>query len=192
MKLACCLAVLALASCASTPAVRADETAADVKDMRITLYLGARQLDEEEDFEPAEDQAMIGAEFVYERPESAVGFEIGLMGSADEGEALGFDVEGNTSELYGGIRKTFGSGVVRPVLGAGVSFLNAEFKASGVASDDDSSIAGYLHGAVLFDISRSFFLGVDVRYLLGSDLEIGGVDTDADYAQYALVLGFSL
>jgi hypothetical protein len=191
MKLALCLAVVCLASCAASPVTRSEETSTDVKSHRISIYLGARQLDED-DYEPAEDQAMLGAEFAFERPGSSVGFEIGLMGSVDEGEALGFDVEANTSELYAGIRKTFGSGVVRPVLGAGVSYIHSEFELSGVGSDDDASIAGYVHGAVLFDISRSFFLGVDVRFLLGSDLEIAGVDTDADYAQYALVLGFAL
>ncbi len=190
MKLALVL-VFALASCASIPGSRPDESADAASANRLALYLGMRGLDEE-DYEPVENQFTMGLEFVHEPVGSAIGWEIGLLGSRDEGEQSGFDVEGRTGELYGGIRKSFPTENVRPYVGAGLAYIDSEFEVSGVGSDDDASIAGYLHGGVQFDLSESFFLGIDVRYLLGSDLEIVGVDTDADYQQYALVLGFSL
>ena len=33
--------------------------------------------------------------------------------------------------------------------------------------------------------------GLDLRFLFGSDLELGNVDTDADYGQLAFFLGFA-
>ena len=190
MKFALTLAVGALVSCAALPAPPREEVDAPSAD-RLALYLGMRGLDEE-DYEPVEDQFTLGLEFAHEREGSALGFEIGLLGSRDDGDALGFDIEGRTGEIYAGIRKSFPSDRVRPYVGGGVSYIDSEFEVTGVGSDDDASIAGYVHGGVLFDLSESFFLGIDVRLLLGSDLEIVGVDTDADYQQYALVLGFSL
>lgn len=156
---------------------------------QLSIYLGQRALDED-DYEPVEDQAMFALEFAHEPEGSTLGWELGLAGSADESEILGTDVEGATGELYGGVRKTFGSGAIRPVLGGGLSFIRSAVEVSGVGDDDDASLAGYVHGGVQFQLSTTFSLGLDARVLFGSDLEIAGVETDADYGQLALVLGF--
>ena len=179
------LIVLGLAGCAAAPAPIQSAT----RENRISIYLGQRNLDED-DWEPVEEQATFGLEFSRETAGSPVGFEIGLMGSADEADFGGADVEGTTGELYGGLRKTFGGDVVRPYVGGGIAFITAEAEISGVGSDDDSSPAGYLHGGIDFDVTDSFFLGIDLRFLFASDIEIAGFETDADYVQFALVLGF--
>ena len=68
---------------------------------------------------------MLGLEFSQERPGSAVGWELGLMASGDESTSSGIDVEGATAEVYGGVRKSFGSGSLRPVIGGGLSAIAA-------------------------------------------------------------------
>lgn len=168
-------------------------------DQRISLLLGQRSLDED-DWAPVEDQATFAVEYSLENPGAPVGWEVGLAASKEDGDVrilnTNVDVEGTTSELYGGVRKSFGEpgATVRPYVGGGLSFINAELEVSvpgDSESADDSSIAAYAHGGLAFDVSESFFLGVDLRLLFGSDLSIEGFDTDADYTQFAFVLGFS-
>jgi hypothetical protein len=195
MKLALVAALAALASCSALPTRRAalEEPAAPAapKSNRISFYLGQRSLDE--DFwAPVEDQAVFAVDYARETPGSVVGFEVGLAGSYDNENVAGFDIDGTTAELYGGVRKTFVTGsVVRPVLGAGLSLIDAEVQVAGFGSGDDTSLAGYAHGGVDFDITEAFFLGLDLRWLFGSDIEIAGISGDADYVQLALVIGFA-
>jgi hypothetical protein len=188
MKLALCLALASLASCA---AVSQDVPPRDPtihRDNHIALYLGQRNLDED-DWEPVEEQPMFGIEYAREPYNSAVGFEIGIMGSSDDDEVGGIDFEGRTGELYGGIKKTFGEDVVRPHLGMGLSVINAEGEVAGF-DDDDSAIGVYAHGGIAFFPSESFFVGLDLRILYGGDLELGGSDVEPNYGQLALILGF--
>ena len=191
MKLALCLASLSLASCAALPSGSPVQDPSAARENRISLYLGQRNLDED-DWAPVDEQATFGLEFSQERLGSAIGWEVGLMGSADDDDVAGLDVEVTTGELYGGVRKTFGDGVVHPYVGGGLALINLKADVSGVGDDDDGSAAGYAHGGVAFAVSESFFLGLDLRLLFGSDVTIAGFDSDADYGQLALLLGWSL
>ena len=173
----------------STGGVSTSSSSAD-RNSRVTIYLGQRSLDESY-WAPVEDQATFGVEYAREPAGSTIGWEIGLLGSADETTVIGFDVEATTGELYGGVRKTFGSGVARPYVGGGLSFINAEVDVAGLGSADDSSPAAYAHAGISFDVTSSFFLGADLRLLFGSDMTIAGVSGDADYAQLAIHLGWS-
>lgn len=194
------LVLTALASCASLAQEGAGPAAARTapsgspaadKANRVTFYLGGRRLDEDL-YEPVEDQAVFGIEYARERPGSALGFEIGLQGGADEDQVLGTDIESRTSELYLGLRKSIPTGsIVRPVFGAGLSLIAASVDVSGFGDDDDGSLAGYAHAGVDFDFTEHFFLGLDLRGLFGSDIELAGVEGDADYVQLALAIGFA-
>jgi hypothetical protein len=163
-------------------------TPAPTRDNHIALYLGQRSLDST-DYSPVEDQLTFGVEYVRERPDSVLGFELGFMASADDATVAGFDVKGKTYEAYAGLHKSFGSAVIKPYIGAGVAYINSEVEVSGFGSEDDSSFAGYAHGGLTFDLTDTFYLGVDARLLFGSSMTIAGVDTDADYVQYAVTAG---
>lgn len=197
MKSRICLMILAavLSACtavtpSAVPSSAAQELTSAEKSNRVSLYLGQRDLDKD-DYDPVDEQGTIGLEYAHEPPGSPVGFEVGVMGSRSKEHAGGFEVEGKTGELYGGIRKSFGSDVVRPYIGAGIALINSKVDVSGAGDDDDSSAAGYAHAGINFDITPSFGIGLDLRFLFGSDMTIAGVDTDADYGQLALVLGFA-
>lgn len=185
------LAALAplFAACSALPA----QTPVPVDDTehahQVSFLVGMRSLDED-DYEPVEDQTAVGLEYAYERPGGALGFELGVTTSSDDDEFMGFDVEADTFEIYGGVRKTFGRDVVRPVIGGGLALIESTVEVDGFDVDDDS-IAAYVHGGVGFHLAESFVLGLDARLLVGSDLEIAGVDTDADYGQAAIFLGFT-
>ena len=154
---------------------------------QLTVYLGQRMFDE--DFwAPLEDQLTFGLEFSQERSSQMIGWEAGLMYSYDEDEFGGFDIEASSLEFYGGLHKTFldPASPLRPYFGGGLAWITGEFEASGLGSDDDSSIGLYAHGGLRGRITESFFLGADLRLLLGTDVEIAGVEGDGDYVQFAL------
>jgi hypothetical protein len=58
-------------------------------------------------------------------------------------------------------------------------------------SDDDTTFGGYAHLGAFWRVPGGFSVGVDGRIATTSDLELFGVDTDADYSQIALTLGWS-
>ncbi len=196
MKFASLCVLLALSACSAVPKAAWQDPSEDPdRPTRFALYLGQRNLDED-DYEPVDEQVMLGLEFVHEARDSVVGWELGLAGSADEEtvQLLGqdVDVEATTGEVYAGIRKSIGSGRFRPYVGGGVAYIQSELEAStslGSGSVDDGSIAGYLHVGVSFDLTPGFFIGLDLRALLGSDLDYDGLESDADYEQLALTIG---
>lgn len=201
IRLACALAALsALASCAgfdqeaTGPAAArtaARSSPAEHHANRLAFYLGGRKLDEDL-YAPVDEQGVFAIEYARETPGSAVGFELGLQGGREQDEVLGTDVESTTSELYLGLRKSVPTGsLVRPVFGAGLALVATSIDVAGFGDDEDASLAGYAHAGVLFDLTESFFLGLDLRGLFGSDIELAGLDGDADYAQLALAIGFS-
>ena len=168
----------------------------------MTLHLGFRDLGS--DFGDVDKQPVIGLEIKVQPTErvSPWAIEWGLMFSTDDDTffdpILGgnVDVDADVFEGYVGGRYTFPleNPKIHPYLGAGLSVINVDFDLDGgplgSVSDDDTSLAGYIHGGVLFDLSERWFTGVDVRALLGSDLDIFGSSGDADYVQGSAVFGF--
>jgi len=160
--------------------------AASPRSSKIWLYLGGRSLSS--DYEPVEDHGVIGVEYSYEPVGSLVGFEAGFMGSY--GEEIVFS--SSTAEFYAGVKKTFRrENKFQPYVGAGLSAINVRVEALS-ADADDTGFGGYAHGGGTWLLGKSLHLGVDLRGLFGTDLTIAGFDTDADYFQVALVLGWLL
>lgn len=189
MKLAGALALSAVTACAAPYAPQRDDPTSDWRDNRLSFYLGQRNLDED-DYDPVDEQTVFGMEYARELEDSPVGFEAGLVASGDSGHLSGgVDVEGTTGEIYGGLRKSFGKGRLRPFAGVGIAYINSEVRLFGGPDVDDSSLAAYAHAGLAFDATQHFYFGLDLRFLFGSDLELAGIDTDADYGQLALVLG---
>lgn len=160
----------------------------DAPSNRISLLLGARELDD--DYEPVEAQSMLGFEYVHESPDSFIGFEAGIAASAAEDEAAGIDIEGSSSEIYAGLRKSFGSGLVRPYVGAGVALIRTAIDPENAPSDDGGSLAGYAHGGAELWLGPRWYAGLDLRFLFASDIQYEFRDTDGDYGQIALFIGF--
>lgn len=177
------------------PPVVANSAGGAILPNRVTLYVGQRSLDED-DWTPLEDQTAFAIEFAHEPEDSVIGFELGLAGSADDTIVNGVDVEARTAELYAGVVKSFlrNKGAVRPYIGGGISLISAEIEASAggqTVDDDDSSVAGYLHGGAAVHLGSAFYLGVDLRVLFGSEVSLFGFDIDADYTQLTAFLGLA-
>jgi hypothetical protein len=157
---------------------------------RLSLFVAQRSLDEQ-DYQPVERQPTLGIEYANESREDRFGWEVALFASRDEDDSAGVEYTGSTREASFGIRKSFGTRKARPYVGGGLAYVDAKVDPSGAASDSDGSFAGYFHFGFDVPVTPSFLLGLDIRVLHGSELEIAGLDTDADYAQVALKIGFS-
>ncbi len=193
------LALAALASCHSLPGLQggaAGSSPASVPEQQLTLYLGQRSLSDDTFWTPNEDQTVGALEYSRENRADVVGWEVGIAGSSDaSSDAVGNAWKGSTAEFYGGVRKSWGDGAIRPYVGAGLSYIAAEWELFG-QTDDDSSMAGYLHGGLQWLVSPAVCIGFDLRTLFGSSLSLGQNTTggdfagDADYVQAALSVGW--
>lgn len=183
------LLVLPLASCAALTSPRPYGPPLGAGGSKLTLFFGEREL-EEDDYAPVEEQETVGAALSWEPAHGGLGGELGVLSSEEEETVLGLDVEGKTLEVFGGVRQNFGSEALRPYLGGGLSWIESEVE-SGPLTDDDDSLGLYLHAGIDAWVTPNVSLGVEYRLLLGTDMDVFGVETDADYEQVGVTLGFS-
>jgi hypothetical protein len=175
--------------CAAVPTARPQsDAAANANDSAITVLVGNRSMTDDDNWSPLEDQLAFELGFNTVPSDWPVGIEASVSYSDDDDSG----VEGETKEASLGVRKTWdvSEGRVHPYVGGGLAGIQAEFSGFG-QSDDDTSVAGYVHGGVGFDLGSHFLIGVDVRLLLGSDITLFGIDGDADYVQYGLMVGYA-
>jgi len=195
------LLFLCLSACAATPAPGA-AASVDVMERVTTMRLlgGIRELDDD-DWEPLESHVLVGVELDSYRPADPIGFELGGSFSEDEeSDSAGADfIDGEVDafEIYAGARKTWHAtdGLVRPYLGAGLTFISGEVEVEGSiagipfsGSDDDSTLGFYAHAGLAVFVSERVSLGADLRGVLGAEFD----DLDGDYLQAAGFLAMTL
>jgi len=181
MRAAVLVCFLALSSCRSLPRPWGEGV-----DLSTQLLGGYRALHDHPEYEA---QPVIGLELASIERVRQLGYEAGAFyGSEQEGGPR--NVEGEVNEVYLGLRRTFGDGAgARPFLATGVSWVRVEtFLDDPTVNYDDDSLGGYLHGGVLWKVSRfelervlDVLIGVDGRLVIGDEV---------DLAQLALVLSF--
>jgi opacity protein-like surface antigen len=170
-----------------------------------TLLIGQRSLEKDDDWDPADDQLLLGLQIDWYDPDwwyhddRALGYELGLFYSNDDDDVNipgvgSIDVEATTAEFSFGGRFTlhFERFRLHPYVGAGAAVIWAEADpASGTSGDseDDWSPGAYAHAGVYWNAWRELMLGFDYRILMLTDVDVG-IDTDVDYQQLAFTLGF--
>lgn len=164
---------------------------------QITLLAAARDFTDDPVFGRVDNELALGIEYAQEI-QDGLGFEVGAQGSLglDGGLSGDSDVTGASAELYGGGRYFVKlDSKWRPYVGVGLSAIIAgvdDDEGGQVADDQDFTFGVYAHGGVQYDINESLFLGVDVRGLFATDLNLDTINGDADYFQIGLGLGFRL
>ncbi len=199
---ACFALVASLASCAAIgPHSTRSSAQADPGHRRapyLGVLAGVRALDED-DFEPVEEQPVFGVETTVPLEAVDADVEVGVSVSSEEDDVFlpgigNIDAEATLTEVWVGIRKALApESAITPYVGAGLSIINvdAEVGLGGLAaSDDDTSPGIYVHGGLMSDVSEHLRVGVDLRALLATDVEIAGVSGDADHFQAAVFLGY--
>ncbi|MCP4632169.1 MAG: hypothetical protein GY855_04530, partial [candidate division Zixibacteria bacterium] len=151
------------------------------------FLVGTKQLDDD-DWEPIDKHDELGIMVDFSKKKWPVSIAIDVFRSSDEDNFLGISVEGSTSELCLGIRKTWGTdNSIRPFLGAGLAIISAEFELEWL-DDDDSAVGIWLGGGVYWTLNKECNLGLVVRY---SDAEVTlfNVDGEAGGTHLGLIWG---
>lgn len=163
---------------------------------QLSLIAGGRDFTDDEIFGRVDDEVVLGIEYSHEIRDG-FGLEVGTLGSlsTNGGVSGDVDVTGAAAEFFGGARYThsFDESPWHPYVGAGVTMIIAGVdndEGGQVADDQDLSIGGYVRAGVMYDVTEVVTVGVDLRSVFGTDLELETVSGDADYNQLALVLGF--
>jgi opacity protein-like surface antigen len=182
-----------LASCAANGSEPHPKSPATVSN--VTMLVGQRFLDED-DWGPLDEPTVFGVEFDSYGPHDPVGFEVGFSYAEDSGSVSVFDVDSETWELYGGVRKTFSLAEDRlhPYLAAGASWSNADLDigaSGGSVSLDDDAFGFYMRAGVYYTFGEGFNLGLDYRKLLGADYKDEGQSADGDFDQFSVGIGYS-
>jgi hypothetical protein len=85
----------------------------------------------------------------------------------------------------GQVRPYIGAGIVRTFAGFGTDW---DFWTDG---DTDSTFGVYGNAGIFFKVGSVFNFGFDGRIVRGTEIDIAGIETDVDYEQASLLIGFS-
>ena len=141
------------------------------------------------DFLDSDSQLALGVFADFGLGELPLYIATGLQVSADDGGEGGYSAA--VVDLSVGLKLMATEGAVRPYVGAGVASVGASIDTGFFSDDDDQSYGYYLGGGALFRIKRHFTLGIDLRYIGGTDIELLGVKDDADSVTATALIGFS-
>lgn len=203
--------VLSLASCASADRhvpiaglqdydPTESDPATDSWTSSLHVLLGGRDLDQDT-WGAFDGQGAVGIEFDSRPSNSPLGFEIGMQASTRSRRIRqpGLDpvLDASVGEIYAGPKLTFElgpEGSIRPFVGAGIGALRGRLESydgTFFDVDSDGSLLGYVHGGVYYSAHSAFNVGVDARYVYGTDVDLYGSDGDADYFQVGLLFGIN-
>ena len=158
----------------------------------VNAFLGQKTLDED-DWAPLDKQAEFGVLVDFKQQDWPVSIALDYLGTYDEATELGINVEGTTSEFDVGVRKIWevSGSSIRPYVGGGLAFVNAEFKiTSGFpVSDDDNGTGIWLNGGVYWTLGQHFNLGLDLRYSQ-ADVTLFGEEGEAGGTHAGVILGY--
>ena len=98
-------------------------------------------------------------------------------------------------ELSFGVNKIWKpKGGIRPYIGGGLASVGVAGEVDGWmfggSDDTDQSFGTYVHGEVFWRLGSRFNIGFAARAMLGTEVTLFGVEGDADYVQFGMVLGF--
>jgi opacity protein-like surface antigen len=164
----------------------------------LNLVLSYRPLDDEQFWDSARVHSGYGLAFNFTRGFFPLHLEVGLSGSS-HGGFLDFDnPRARLREIsVGAVGIWRGGHTARPFIGGGWNYVDAKLELQAglgnpISSDSDSSSGTYLHGGIYWahdEDGRRFNLGLDYRRVWGTEMEIFGVATDADYQELGVLIG---
>ena len=136
-----------------------------------------------------DNQLAIGVSADFGLGEIPLYISTGLQVSVgDGGEG---DSTASVADLSVGLKLMPTEGAMRPYVGAGVASVGASIDTDFFGDDDDQSFGFYVGGGALFRIGSHFTMGVDLRYVGGTDIELFGVEGDADSVTATALFGYS-
>lgn len=176
----------ALLVAAARPATAGDWTA------NINLAYGQRWADKN-DFEPVNNAKAVGIEASWGKSDQPVLFATDLYLSSEKQTEAGEKLTARSAELAIGVRKYFGSKLVRPYIGAGVSLISDELElqdATGKEKDKDSTKGFWAGGGAFFRLGPHLNLGAFARYAPANTVRLLGPSRDATSLTVGVTVGW--
>ncbi len=136
----------------------------------------------------SETQVALGVFADFELGNRPLYITTGLQVSADDGAEGGSTVA--VADLSVGLKLMPAKRAFRPYIGAGVASVGASIETDFSGDDDDQSFGYYVSGGALFRIGSHFTLGLDLRYLGGTDISLFGVSGDGDSVTATALIGY--
>lgn len=158
----------------------------------VVASAGVRYLDKDE-WSPVEDQGQVGVLADFRIGQGPLYVTAGVQVSGKEEDESDGELTASVVDFSLGAKlmPTFGN--VSPYIGAGVASVGAAYEFEddfGPDEDDDDASLGFYYGAGLLVRIGHFSVGADVRRIDGTDLELGGVDTNADSTVLSALFGW--
>ncbi len=158
----------------------------------VNFILGTKTLDSD-DWGTFDEQAAFGVLVDFKQNNWPISIAIDMLGSLDKETVSGIETEGNTSEFDIGVRKIWevSGSSIRPFIGGGLAFINAELKTSTpvTVSVSDSGTGIWLNGGVYWTLGQHFNLGLQARYSK-AEVSFSGFDVEAGGIHAGLMLGY--
>jgi len=169
-------------------------------DNHFFAHIGQGELDADE-WEGADNPVNLGFSYDTRGTIAPLHWDFGLHYGDDDGRrdvpGLGSaEVEARIWEMDLGVLAMAApaQGIVRPYLGTGLAVLYVDGRLAQdgrFESNDDLSFGGYVRGGVAVDVRSGGLVGLDLRYVFGTDVSVGQVDTDVDRLVVAVTFGWA-
>jgi hypothetical protein len=154
----------------------------------------------DEDFGGLDDQVALVLDYCEPMGLDSLRLEGGLHFTYDEadGTSSSGDVRlhGQTLELSVGVNYSVLAGRARPYVGLGGSLAWLDLRGLDddldvVFDDTDAAVGGYVKGGLLFQVTRTSHVGVELRHFEGGDVSLDGSELGTSYDQFLFVFGTS-
>lgn len=159
----------------------------------VNASVGGRMLDED-DWSPLDEQPALGVLADFQIADLPLYAAVGLQVSAEEDDDGTRETVAAISDFSAGLKVMPASGVFRPYAGAGFTSVGVSVEIEddvfGDDDDDDQSFGYYLGGGAIFRVTTHFNIGVDMRWIRGTDIELFGVEGDADSFVATALFGY--
>jgi len=166
---------------------------------QVSFGAGLRTF-EDDGFGQLDDQFVWTLDYCEPMELGPVRLEGGMRYAYDEADdsAGGQDVrlKSRTYELSVGLNLSHELARLRPYVGFGAAIQFLELRGIDeeldvVFDDDDVAVGGYAKAGVLFRVSRTSHLGIEIRHFEGTDVTLDGTNLDTSYDEVLFVLGSS-
>jgi opacity protein-like surface antigen len=150
--------------------------------------IGQRSLNDEQwERIEQEQQTLFGVAANFTFGPAPVGLAVAMHASAEDEDGL----ETAVVDFSVGGQFMPTRGAFRPFAGAGVASVGVAVDDNFGVDESDQSFGYYVNGGALYRLSRHFSIGAELRWLGGTDLEIEGVEFNADSFSAAFMIGGS-
>lgn len=185
-------------SCASAPpGPRVEQRgiyAEEIAGGQFNFHVGQRSMDDSASWGRLSEQVNFGLDFVHGPGDRFLQWDVAFHYSTDEADSLtGPRVTAETFDGSIGLIHffRFGAEQVVPYIGGGLAgiYVDTEFLNASEVDASDWSFAGYARAGLEFRFRENEHIGIDVRAIGGSSLDMAGVSTNADAIVISMIFG---